>query len=294
MIYCTGQAGGAQPPIARRLLLYFLLPTIMIMTFGNSALGVSLTSSIPITSGSLSASANAFATPCSGAGNWISMWSAIVHPSRGRPSIGCNVWFPIPIGKGCQFHPLSLRVADIFNTKSQGSASGLVIAQNVTGANGLTAPAMRFFCLSLNKRGLRYPANSSVVCCSTFPCAMIVPRCNNAIRPSETNRPILNTVSSTTPTTTYQNAHLCTDVGYLSDSNIMPMPNNPAAAISACNKYGFAEERNASEKKEEIAGSIAGILLLVAGCGAAVWVLRRKMRFLDQQQARMLEMLKRH
>jgi hypothetical protein len=62
------------------------------------------------------------------------------------------------------------------------------------------------------------------------------PRWMEAIRSSDANSRILNTVSKTTPITTNQNADLWTDVGYLSDSYTMPMPNSTAAAISAWSK----------------------------------------------------------
>lgn len=128
---------------------YNLLPTIMTGT-PTSPSGTTSTSAMPKIVGSLMASANAFPMASEPGCTRISMWSAIVSRSHGRPSDGQRFGGT----HDSQFQPSFFSSPEIWSARFQGSASGLVIVRKGSAGNRLATSARRSFSASLRRLGV--------------------------------------------------------------------------------------------------------------------------------------------
>lgn len=120
--------------------------------------------------------------------------------------------------------------------------------------------------------------------------AIIWARCCELISCSEAKSSKLKTVSRIIPHITKWNALDLTGSGYLSDSNIMPIPNKTAAAISASNKNGFNDDRNEADR---IWGMVVGMVILVTGVAIAIGDLVRMMHQQERREKQIRDILSR-
>jgi hypothetical protein len=166
-------------------------------------------------------------------------------------------------GEGMGFQPANNKAEPIECIRSIGSGSpfGPIAPSNGVPKNGRSFPAICSCCAGNKLRAARHVSSQ-----------MIFDLWTPLILSSEENKPMENIVSNITPHITNQKARSFTLAGYLSDSNIIPIPNKTAEAISACKRNGFNVERTGSENNAWTIAFIVGMLINVTFCVLVWWL----------------------